>query len=55
MYYKKQSEIINDLSDATRLWNMAGATGLEPATSCVTGRRSNQTELHPRFKSNGGR
>jgi hypothetical protein len=21
---------------------MAGATGLEPATSCVTGRRSNQ-------------
>ena len=28
---------------------MAGATGLEPATSCVTGRRSNQTELHPRI------
>ena len=26
---------------------MAGVTGLEPATSCVTGRRSNQTELHP--------
>ena len=27
---------------------MAGVTGLEPAASCVTGRRSNQTELHPR-------
>src|SRR5580698_535283 len=26
---------------------MAGLTGLEPATSCVTGRRSNQTELQP--------
>ena len=27
---------------------MAGATGLEPATSGVTGRRSKPTELHPR-------
>ena len=27
---------------------MAGTTGLEPATSDVTGRRSNQTELRPR-------
>ena len=26
---------------------MAGVTRLELATSCVTGRRSNQTELHP--------
>ena len=26
---------------------MAGVTGLEPATSGVTGRRSNQSELHP--------
>ena len=26
---------------------MAGVTGLEPAASGVTGRRSNQTELHP--------
>ncbi len=37
---------------------MAGATGLEPATSGVTGRRSNQTELHPRigcFLNHGGR
>ena len=55
MYYKKQSEIINVISDATRIYDLAGATGLEPATSCVTGRRSNQTELHPRLKSNGGR
>ena len=28
---------------------MAGVTRLELATSCVTGRRSNQTELHPHF------
>ena len=27
---------------------VAGVTGLEPAASGVTGRRSNQTELHPR-------
>ncbi len=29
---------------------MAGVTGLEPAASGVTGRRSNQTELHPRVR-----
>ena len=29
-------------------WNcVAGSTGLEPAASGVTGRRSNQTELRP--------
>jgi hypothetical protein len=28
--------------------SMAGATGLEPATSGVTGRRSKPTELRPR-------
>ena len=27
---------------------MAGLTGLEPATSDVTGRRSNRAELQPR-------
>lgn len=27
---------------------MAGVKGLEPSTYGVTGRRSNQTELHPR-------
>ena len=30
---------------------MAGSTRLELATSCVTGRRSNQTELRPRVSS----
>ncbi len=30
---------------------MAGVTGLEPATFGVTGRRSNQTELHPRNRN----
>ena len=29
---------------------MAGVTGLEPATSGVTGRRSNQSELHPQLR-----
>lgn len=28
---------------------MAGLTGFEPAASCVTGRRSNQTELQPQY------
>ena len=28
---------------------MAGWTGLEPATFCVTGRRSNQLSYHPEF------
>ena len=29
---------------------MAGTTGLEPATSAVTGQRSNQTELRPQIE-----
>ena len=37
------------LNEAWKLLKgMAGTTGLEPATSDVTGRRSNQTELRPR-------
>jgi hypothetical protein len=31
--------------------SMAGTTGLEPATSAVTGQRSNQTELRPQLFS----
>ena len=34
---------------------VAGVTGLEPATSCVTGRRSNQAELHPQGVLVGGK
>ena len=30
-----------------RVFRMAGWTGLEPATFCVTGRRSNQLSYHP--------
>ena len=33
------------------LVRMAGATGLEPATSCVTGRRSNQLNYAPACES----
>ena len=32
-----------------------GSDRAEPATSCVTGRRSNQTELHPHGKMVGGK
>ena len=32
---------------ARSLERMAGLTGLEPATSCVTGRRSNQLNYNP--------
>ena len=31
---------------------MAGVTGLEPATSAVTGQRSKPIELHPRVGEN---
>ena len=35
---------------------VAGVTGLEPATSCVTGRRSNQLSYTPTvIEFNGGR
>ena len=33
---------------------MAGWTGLEPATFCVTGRRSNQLSYHPVKGERGG-
>ena len=37
------------LPDELKRHKMAGATRIELATSCVTGRRSNQTELRPHF------
>ena len=40
--------------DQKALWveKLAGATGLEPAASCVTGRRSNQLNYAPALKTN---
>jgi hypothetical protein len=32
---------------------MAGLTGLEPATSCVTGRHSNQLSYNPKLAHSG--
>ena len=36
---------------ATSPVELAGATGLEPATSCVTGRRSNQLNYAPAYNA----
>ena len=36
--------------DEVGLWKMAGTTGLEPATSAVTGQRSNQLNYVPRVE-----
>ena len=44
-----------DSLDENHYQLVAGVTGLEPATSCVTGRRSNQTELHPHNLMVGGK
>jgi hypothetical protein len=38
---------LTSLVGGSDLREMAGATGLEPATSCVTGRRSNQLNYAP--------
>jgi hypothetical protein len=35
------------------LKKLAGATGLEPAASCVTGRRSNQLNYAPAYLKSG--
>ena len=40
-------EFIVSVTAFTTPREVAGVTGLEPATSGVTGRRSNQSELHP--------
>ena len=42
-----RSRVFNNLDDVGRR-RLAGPTGLEPATSGVTGRRSKPTELRPR-------
>ena len=34
---------------------MAGVTGLEPAASCVTGKRSNQLSYTPKMRENNVR
>ena len=40
--------VTDDITDYRKPFRKAGLTGLEPATSCVTGRRSNRAELQPR-------
>ena len=44
----QKSRRINGKQKKIRLWKLAGVTGLEPATSAVTGQRSEPIELHPR-------
>jgi hypothetical protein len=39
-------------TEPNSLKRMAGPTGLEPATSCVTGRRSNQLNYGPTLRNN---
>ena len=39
------------LFEIAKDWKMAGVTGLEPAASCVTGRRSNQLSYTPAKRS----
>ena len=46
--YKFTNKLVSDQANvATAMDCVAGSTGLEPAASGVTGRRSNQTELRP--------
>ncbi len=46
---KATSKILKASSELPKaFYFVAGVTRLELATSCVTGKRSNQTELHPR-------
>ena len=40
--------VVFDLSGKSGRFRVAGVTGLEPATSCVTGRRSNQLSYTPK-------
>ena len=47
-YDKKAEKMGAIFSKPSNYWEcVAGSTGLEPAASGVTGRRSNQTELRP--------
>ena len=41
------------LPEKWAIFEMAGWTGLEPATFCVTGRRSNQLSYHPVKRERG--
>ena len=45
-----KASALNRPLKATSMENMAGATGLEPAASYVTGRRSNQLNYAPALK-----
>ena len=56
MYFQTRKKGLSKTAESLVLV-VAGSTGLEPAASCVTGRRSNQTELRPLniIISGGGR
>jgi len=47
-FLKLSDVVTDDITDYRKPFRKAGLTGLEPATSCVTGRRSNRAELQPR-------
>lgn len=49
----QKSRRINRKQRKIRLQKLAGVTGLEPATSAVTGQRSEPIELHPRVWTAG--
>ena len=60
-FFTKPLHVMLQLLDATSLRTrvnqpikMAGLTGLEPATSCVTGKHSEPDELQPHKNGSGG-